>query len=262
MLGCPSALINPCPNLGRQLSDKLHDLSNEGGEARIGVTAAAPFEIAGDASRVALERKLFSMMAAFSGLYIQQSGGLTAMLVAKGALAKANENELTSIYKSLGGDMSPPQFWNTMGRTSRFYFSAIEWIREMQGLCAVFGSRLHGSMAAIAAGTPGVIIVHDSRTAELASLMRLPTLTQEEAMTALSVAELAQRVEFGGAAFYEWRNRTGCRLRELLRAAGVECSVPLAHAVDKIANDKITPGLEAGDCGFKRNSGQIPALAE
>lgn len=49
VLGCPSAMINPAPDLGRRLADGLRDLADGGGEARIGVTAAAPFEIAGSA---------------------------------------------------------------------------------------------------------------------------------------------------------------------------------------------------------------------
>ena len=103
----------------------------------------------------------------------------------------------------------------------------------MRGLGAVFGSRLHGSMAAIAAETPGVIIAHDSRTGELADTMHLPRLSYEDAMAAKDIADLAGRVVFDGAAFDCWRNETALRFRRLLTEAGVKPSVRLAGAVDQ-----------------------------
>ena len=233
MLGCPSALLNPDPELGRALAAKLRILANGGCAAKLGVTAAAPFEIIDHAPRKALERKLIALMAASRGLYVQQSGGLTAMRFARGELEKIGEGELASIYALLGNEVQPPRFWNLMGKASRFYFSAPKWIGDMRGLDLVVGTRLHGAMAAIAAGTPGVVIAHDSRTSELVDFMRLPNLSMEEATTAETISELARRVAFDGAAFDRRRNRTARRLRDLLGDIGVNAAIPLAEAADR-----------------------------
>lgn len=54
------------------------------------------------------------------------------------------------------------------------YLNAQQWISEMAQFDFAFGSRIHGNVAALLAGTPGHVIAHDSRTRELAAYFEIP----------------------------------------------------------------------------------------
>ncbi|WP_162243160.1 MULTISPECIES: polysaccharide pyruvyl transferase family protein [unclassified Leifsonia] len=56
----------------------------------------------------------------------------------------------------------------------RFFVDPASWYEFMRGRDFAFGTRIHGTIAALAAGTPGVLISHDERTRELADYHRIP----------------------------------------------------------------------------------------
>lgn len=66
----------------------------------------------------------------------------------------------------------------------------------MKDMSFSFGPRIHGNVAAILAGTPGLVLAHDGRTLELSRYHGVPTidLTVEECPR--TVAELYARADF------------------------------------------------------------------
>lgn len=62
----------------------------------------------------------------------------------------------------------------------KVFFDIPEWLAHLRGLDFVAGTRLHGTIAALIAGTPTLLIVHDSRTAEMAEIMGLPSVAMTE----------------------------------------------------------------------------------
>jgi Polysaccharide pyruvyl transferase len=48
------------------------------------------------------------------------------------------------------------------------------WIEELSGYDFAYGTRIHGNIAALLAGTPAVVLAHDSRTLELCRYFDLP----------------------------------------------------------------------------------------
>lgn len=48
------------------------------------------------------------------------------------------------------------------------------WIDELRGYDFAFGTRIHGNVAALLAGTPSVVLTHDSRTLELCRYFDIP----------------------------------------------------------------------------------------
>ncbi|RLP70470.1 polysaccharide pyruvyl transferase family protein [Mycetocola reblochoni] len=56
----------------------------------------------------------------------------------------------------------------------RFFVDARTWHEFMATRDFAFGTRIHGNIAALAAGTPSVVLTFDSRTAELASYHGMP----------------------------------------------------------------------------------------
>ncbi|SMY09231.1 polysaccharide pyruvyl transferase family protein [Flavimaricola marinus] len=232
VLGCPSALLNPDPGLGRSLAARLQ-AARQMPSPRIAVTAAAPFEIALDTPRRKLERRLFGWAQDHDGLYVQQSGGLAAMQATSGQWHRISEDDRASIAWVLDPEArsdaagNPHAVWNHLRRHGRFYTSAADWIAEMGPLDVVLGSRAHGTMAALAAGTPGVLIAHDSRTSELAQTMHLPQLDAEAVLGAGTLADALSHVRFDGAAFDRWRTRTAATLT----AAFDRLDIPVAGPV-------------------------------
>ncbi|MDT9698560.1 polysaccharide pyruvyl transferase family protein [Streptomyces sp. P17] len=48
------------------------------------------------------------------------------------------------------------------------------WIDELRGYDFAYGTRIHGNIAALLAGTPAVVLTHDSRTLELCRYFDIP----------------------------------------------------------------------------------------
>lgn len=59
------------------------------------------------------------------------------------------------------------------GRT-RFPLDPATWFTALAGYDFSFGSRIHGNIAALLAGTPAVVLAHDARTRELADYHQIP----------------------------------------------------------------------------------------
>jgi hypothetical protein len=54
------------------------------------------------------------------------------------------------------------------------------WISYMRTKRFCFGTRIHGTIASLIAGTPATLIAHDSRTLEMAQSMSIPYILQAE----------------------------------------------------------------------------------
>lgn len=79
---------------------------------------------------------------------------------------------------------------------AQFHLDAPVWIKHMRDMSFSFGPRIHGNVAAILAGTPGLVLAHDGRTLELSRYHGVPTidLTVEECPR--TVAELYARADY------------------------------------------------------------------
>lgn len=56
----------------------------------------------------------------------------------------------------------------------RFFLDPRTWFEHLAQYEFSFGSRIHGNIAALLAGTPALVLAHDSRTLELARYHRIP----------------------------------------------------------------------------------------
>jgi hypothetical protein len=80
---------------------------------------------------------------------------------------------------------------------SVFFVDPWPWIDHMRATDFVFGTRIHGSIAAVLAGTPSVLLAHDARTFELARYFELPHRGLGDVPPDIDAADLYAEADFG-----------------------------------------------------------------
>lgn len=94
------------------------------------------------------------------------------------------------------------------------------WIEELGRADLVVGTRLHGNVAGILGGAPAHLLVHDSRTLELAEHHGIPSTRIDALDHVPDVAELAERTDF--TRFHELQPARFATYLEFLRRNGLE----------------------------------------
>jgi hypothetical protein len=79
----------------------------------------------------------------------------------------------------------------------RYYVDPWPWIRDLRSVDFSFGTRIHGNIAAILAGTPAYVFAHDSRTLELARYFGIPHRTIWETTPDIDAADLYDEADYG-----------------------------------------------------------------
>lgn len=79
----------------------------------------------------------------------------------------------------------------------RFFVDPTPWIDFLRGMDFSFGTRIHGNIAALIAGTPAVVLAHDSRTLELARYFEIPHRLMRDVGPDVDAAELYEAADFG-----------------------------------------------------------------
>lgn len=79
----------------------------------------------------------------------------------------------------------------------RLYIDSASWIDELRSYEFAFGTRIHGNIAALLAGTPCTVLCHDSRTLELCRYFEIPHRLLPEVPADLDPAELYDQADFG-----------------------------------------------------------------
>ncbi|MGW0628556.1 polysaccharide pyruvyl transferase family protein [Streptomyces sp. NPDC002758] len=79
----------------------------------------------------------------------------------------------------------------------RIYVDPVRWIDDLRGFDFSFGSRIHGNIAALLAGTPATVLCSDSRTLELCRYFDIPHRTLSEVSEDVDPARLYEEADFG-----------------------------------------------------------------
>jgi hypothetical protein len=83
------------------------------------------------------------------------------------------------------------------GGRMRLFVDPWPWVEHLRSFDATFGSRIHGSIAAVLAGTPVVVLPHDSRTLELARYFEIPHRSVRDVAPDVDPAALLRESDFG-----------------------------------------------------------------
>jgi hypothetical protein len=226
-LGCQSQFLNPDRNVGAALAAQLSELATNDANARLALTASAPNELHG--WRAKLEEKLFDWVAESDGLYVQQSCEDWFFDGLEGYLADISSANLTYAHRHIAPHMARDIFAERLKKTFRIYFDARRWIDELDSVDLTIGTRIHGNMAAIAASSLGVLVVHDARVTELAEEMHVPRIDGKSVIDAADYRHALKYVEFDDAAFDMTRRRKAGMLVDAFASLGVPASEHLRH---------------------------------
>jgi hypothetical protein len=79
----------------------------------------------------------------------------------------------------------------------RVFIDSATWINELRSYDFSFGTRIHGNIAALLAGTPSTVLCHDSRTLELCRYFEIPHRLFSDVKPDIDPADLYEDADFG-----------------------------------------------------------------
>lgn len=79
----------------------------------------------------------------------------------------------------------------------RLYYDTPRWLEALRDRDFAFGTRIHGNIAALLAGTPAMVLCHDSRTLELCRYFDIPHRPLSEAGPDTDPARLYEETDLG-----------------------------------------------------------------
>ncbi|MDH6461689.1 polysaccharide pyruvyl transferase WcaK-like protein [Micromonospora sp. A200] len=78
----------------------------------------------------------------------------------------------------------------------RMFLDPWTWMDYLSGFDFAFGTRIHGTITALVAGTPAYLFAHDSRTLELARYFDIPHRTMKEVPADVDAAQLYAEADY------------------------------------------------------------------
>jgi hypothetical protein len=185
------------------------------------------------------ENALFQRMLGENAFYILQNEVaeldlLAAMERGDSAAASAAVDRIARLFEVAPGRADVRRFLETR---TRVFFSVEEWLSAAGTMTAAIGTRFHGNIAALLAGTPALFLVHDMRTLELCELLRAPHLLLDRPHSGEEIAERLLSADYGPfrdqfrRLLMEWRlflARNGLDLEPIAAAAPVDVQAEAA----------------------------------
>jgi len=103
-----------------------------------------------------------------------------------------------SASDAAAGDAIPTHASHPLFREQRvrYYVDPWPWIEDLRSFDFSFGTRIHGNITALLAGTPAVVFAHDSRTLELARYFGIPHRIMREVPKDVDAARLYEEADF------------------------------------------------------------------
>ncbi|MGW3810497.1 polysaccharide pyruvyl transferase family protein [Micromonospora sp. NPDC005113] len=78
----------------------------------------------------------------------------------------------------------------------RMFLDPWTWMDYLAGFDFAFGTRIHGTITALVAGTPGYLFAHDSRTLELARYFDIPHRVMKDVPADVDAADLYEEADY------------------------------------------------------------------
>lgn len=179
--GISNVTVTGCPSLLYHLTRpaQVGRVPNPQGPLRVAVNGMLPGSRVPerDSDRMALGRFMLQQAVGLGAEYVAQTE-LPLIRLARGKIPE--EAPIWAFLAHVFGCGDGPEDRAAMRRYAeasvRVFGGADAWLDWAAGPDLVIGTRLHGVIAALLAGTPAILLTHDSRTAEMARAACLPAL--------------------------------------------------------------------------------------
>lgn len=183
----------------------------------------------------ATENALFQRVLGENAYYVLQNEQpemdfLAAMAAGRGDRATEAARRLAEIFDV---SASREDFRAFVERRIRIFFSVEDWVGCTATMDVSIGSRFHGNVAALLAGTPALFLVHDMRTQELCELLRVPHLVLDRTVSPDEILERAADLDY--APFVAQLRRLGIEWRLFLDRNGLGLGFHQAEAPEQAA---------------------------
>jgi len=121
-------------------------------------------------------------------VYIPQDEQTLRMMLWGERVTKVKQTELIPTY------LGHPLFRENQ---VRYFVDPPKWMEYLKGFAFSFGTRIHGNIASLVAGTPAYVLAHDSRTLELVRYFEIPHRKLTEVTPTTDAAELFAEADYG-----------------------------------------------------------------
>jgi polysaccharide pyruvyl transferase len=174
VIGCPSMFAY---GPGLQVRRKRPSLDKD---ARVAITISPYVRAMGDVA--AFHHARYPNLR-----YIAQDLATLAALVWRSAPPKSSPDDKLPIH---------PEHPMFLENKVRFFVDPWPWLSYLRDFDFAFGTRIHGSIAALLAGTPAYVFAHDSRTRELAEYHAIPHRLMSAVTPTTDAAALYEEADY------------------------------------------------------------------
>ncbi|RAI44992.1 polysaccharide pyruvyl transferase family protein [Rhodoplanes roseus] len=215
ILGCPSVLMNSDRNLGKTVATKMKELV----PTSVAVHAACR---KGNLASVERELVRLSLLNRGSSYIVQRPPELIAAMYREtlGPQDAAYFGEVAGFL-----NMSVQDLTDYLLQYGHVPTSVPSWQVYLKRFSCSINTRIHGTMIAFQSGIPSLCVVHDTRTRELASTLRLPHLeTTKFIEHRYDLKQMFNATNFDPVAFESRRSEVAGRYVSLFRELGLKPS--------------------------------------
>lgn len=212
VVGCPSLFISKRADLGAEIASRRVDRE----PSRVAT-------LAGNSSWGHLAT-VDQLMVSLAGASVQGLPWILQEELALIDLARGREISAADLDRLVGHfapGMTPETFARWVQSSAAVFFDIEAWMEHMQRFEVCVGPRFHGAMLAMQAGTPAVVVTHDSRTEELCMTTGIPSVSARDLVTD-GVQPLWEAIgDFDGSAFDKTRMALADTYRSALEQNGI-----------------------------------------
>lgn len=196
--GCTSNLLNPSPTLGKEVQQRYATVKNH-------LSAGRRLSIALNLEYFGLESQKVQMFVRlmkthWGSLVLQSDSKMFEAGRSRRSDSMASEG-MDWIYKYFTGSPDPDEFLDLIQKHSRMFVNVPSWLEHLRTCDLSIGSRFHGNILALQAGTPAHVFVHDSRTKELCDSCKIPYTNWNDVNDEDEIIDTALGSSFDGEAY-------------------------------------------------------------
>lgn len=226
VIGCPSNFINASPTLGVELEDKLHHSCISRIAFNFDLTGRSASHVhtfvrwlTDRSSRTSASESFHA--SGLGGSFIVQNP-IEAIHLARNEFSRVSREYLQQANNVICPDIDEADFLSFCSTYVHSYYDAEAWMAYLSTCNLSLGSRLHGNMLAIAAGTPAVMIPHDSRTSELVNTLMVPYTPLQSLKEDMTIGSFLDAVIFDGSIYDGNRKKLFARYQAVMASIGID----------------------------------------